>query len=224
MKLSKSTINVLKNFSVVNPSILLRQGNLVMTKAINGVTYAECNIDDVITDEMGIYDLNGFLAVLNQLGEDSDITVDNVNEAINVRNKRVVVSIPLSDASSIVSPKKQLVMKATDVIFELTGEQLDEISKLARVVKGDSIAITNENGRIKIDCFSSEDDAEKTLFSIDIAEYDGSNKFRFVLLLCNMKIIPDTYKVMVNAAGAVQFESEKIKYVVVLQAKTTHDF
>lgn len=226
MKLSKNTLNTLKNFSQINPSIILNPGNLIMTRAVSGVTYAEYECEDTITDEIGIYDLNGFLSVMSQLGEDSDITTDFVNQTITISNNRATVFLPASDASTIVVPKQRINFPAADIVFELTSAQLEEVVKLSRTVGADSIAITTEKGRVKVKGFSTASgDSMKTLFSTDIAEYEGTNTFNIVVRLANMPLADKTtYKVMVNVKGAVKFEAPNLGYVVAIEECSTHDF
>ena len=54
MKFSKQTIDILKNFSQINSSIMLTKGSFIMTKSINSVVYAEAEIADVIDEDVGI--------------------------------------------------------------------------------------------------------------------------------------------------------------------------
>ncbi|TEX94751.1 LCP family protein, partial [Campylobacter sp. US53] len=85
MKLSKTTIDILKNFSQINPSIMLSKGSFIMTKSINSVPYAEAEISDVIDEDIGIYDLNSFLNQVNLVGTDADIKHDLATGEIVIR-------------------------------------------------------------------------------------------------------------------------------------------
>lgn len=225
MHFSKETLAILKNFSAINPSILLKPGNFIMTKSINGVAYAEATIQDAIDEELGIYDLNSFLSILNQFGEDSEVDVDHKTSNLVISNNRAKVFCTNSDNTTIISPKQRLKLPVADLIFELKAEDLQDITKISRAVGADMIAITNREGRLVVDAFSSADSSAcVTLYSLDIGEYDGTNNFRFVIALSNIRFILGDYKVLVSSKGAAKFEGLTATYVVVLETSSEHNF
>ena len=62
MKLSDETINILKNFSSINQSLLFKQGNVLKTISGLKTIFAEVTIQENFPKEFAIYDLNKFLA------------------------------------------------------------------------------------------------------------------------------------------------------------------
>lgn len=223
MKLSKESITILKNFSTINPSIMLKPGTFIMTKSINGVSYAEATLPDEITEEMGIYELGAFLNIHNQFGEDSEITTNDTGDIV-ISNKRAKVNISSSDASMIVTPLQRIKFPVANVIFDLKTADLQDINKVARLVGADVISITTREGRLFIDALNTNDNSAIPRYSLDIGEYEGGNTFSFVINLNNMKLIDDDYKVMVAAVGAVKFEGNHATYVVALEKASSHNF
>ena len=61
MNLSDSTLNLLKNFSTINQSILFKEGNSLRTISVMKNILAEATINEDIPQDFGIYDLNQFL-------------------------------------------------------------------------------------------------------------------------------------------------------------------
>ena len=61
MKLSDSTLSLLKNFSTINQSILFKQGNRLRTMSVMKNILAEATIDEELPKDFGIYDLSQFL-------------------------------------------------------------------------------------------------------------------------------------------------------------------
>ena len=61
MKLSESTLSLLKNFSTINQSILFKQGNRLRTISVMKNILAEVTISEDLPKDFGIYDLNQFL-------------------------------------------------------------------------------------------------------------------------------------------------------------------
>ena len=65
VKLSKQTIEVLRNFSAINKSILIDPGKFVETMSVNKNIIAASDIREGIPEQMAIYDLPLFLGALS---------------------------------------------------------------------------------------------------------------------------------------------------------------
>ena len=57
MKLSDSTLSLLKNFSTINQSILFKKGNKLRTISVMKNILAEATIAEELPKDFGIYDL-----------------------------------------------------------------------------------------------------------------------------------------------------------------------
>ena len=77
MKLSDSTISVLKNFSSINQSIVVAEGNSLRTISMMKNILAEATVEETFPRTFAIYDLNEFL---NGLSLHDDYTLDFSNE------------------------------------------------------------------------------------------------------------------------------------------------
>ena len=65
MKLDTKTVNVLKNFSTINPSMLFREGNTLKTISPTKTVMAKANIDTPINKKFAIYNLGKLLSTLS---------------------------------------------------------------------------------------------------------------------------------------------------------------
>ena len=65
VKLSKQTVNFLKNFSQINKSILIKTGNFIDTISVNKNIISFTDIKEYIPTDMAIYDLPLFLGALS---------------------------------------------------------------------------------------------------------------------------------------------------------------
>lgn len=215
MKLSKVTIDILKNFSQINPSIMLNKGSFIMTKSVNSVTYAEATIPDVIDEDIGIYDLNSFLNQVNLVGSEADIVHDLSTGEIVIRGEKMKIVERSAEASTIIKPKKRLQMPVADLIFQITATDFDKLVKASRMMKLTDISIEPENGKLVITA-KSKDTA--STFSVEVGDYEGDNTFNFDIKIDNMPFISSDYKVEISAQGAAKFSSESgVAYVVVLE-------
>ena len=61
MKLTDSTLTVLKNFAGINNSILVKKGNKLRTISVAKNILAEADISEDFPKDVAIYDLNQFL-------------------------------------------------------------------------------------------------------------------------------------------------------------------
>lgn len=228
MKLSKDTIAILKNFASINSGILLSQGKFIMTRAVNGTTYAEANIFDEIDFDVALYDLNSFLSILSLVSDDAEISM-HTDGNIKIADTRSTVYWPAADKSTIVFPNKPIQFPVASVITEIKAEDLQQLLRVSRGLQIDTIAITNKDGKIVINGYNKVEDSGLTRpkYSLTLTDYDGSNNFNFVINMANMKIQPGNYKVMLWGAGdkvAAKFESSQVSYVIAMEADSTHDF
>ena len=63
MKLSESTVNLLKNFSTINQSILIKEGTKLRTISVMKNILVEANVSEEFPRDFGIYDLTSSLMV-----------------------------------------------------------------------------------------------------------------------------------------------------------------
>ena len=77
MKLSDSTLSLLKNFSTINQSILFKQGSKLRTISVMKNILAEATISEELPQDFGIYDLGQFL---NGMGLHQSPELDFTND------------------------------------------------------------------------------------------------------------------------------------------------
>ena len=65
--ISKETIDILKNFSSINKSIVIKPGNTIRTLSVNKNILASAKIEESISEQISIYDLSSFLGCLSLL-------------------------------------------------------------------------------------------------------------------------------------------------------------
>lgn len=229
MKLTKSTQAILKTFSTINGGIVLEKGNFVMTRSVNGATYAEVTIPEEIDVNLAIYDLNGFLSILSYADEDSEISLDPVTNDIMIKTDKVTIGWPSADPTTIVVPKKAIVFPPASVEFDLSAEEFTKIMRVVRGLGADTLSITNTDGSVVINAFNKIVDVEmkKPLATFNIAEYNGSSDFNFVINILNMKMIPDDYTVKLWAKDSMfasKFEGKVVSYVLAVESDSTHNF
>ena len=105
MKLSEKTLNILKNFSSINQSILVKQGNKLRTISVAKNILAEAEIKEEFPRDFAIYDLNQFL---NGLSLHQDPEMDfSPDSYLSIREGKRRVKYFYADTNVIISPPEK---------------------------------------------------------------------------------------------------------------------
>ena len=145
MKLSDRTINLLKNFSSINQSILFKEGNSLRTISVMKNILAEANIAEDIPRDFGIYDLNQFLNGLN-LHQSAELDFQNDGYVV-IKEGRSRSKYFFADPNVIVTPpEKSISLPTEDVCFTLDTNQLDKLLKAAAVYQLPDLSAVGEAG------------------------------------------------------------------------------
>lgn len=218
MKLTKETIATLKNFSAINPGIILKKGNVLITKNMTNVVYGEATLNQDLEHEIGIYDLNSFLGILNLVGDEADITVDDRTGNIRVSNDRLKINYPGASAAAIVSPKGRVTPPASDVDYELSNDDLKQLMKMSNQLKVDRLEFLPIDGRLMIKGWEEIDkNNPNEMFCLDMGEYAGTADFHFFIRKDNMKLVATDfgdYKLSFTRRKAVWLASETVSYMI----------
>ena len=219
MKLSESTVNLLKNFSSINQSILFKEGNKLRSISVMKNILAEATIAEEFPKDFGIYDLNQFLNGLS-LHNSPELDFDN-NQFVVIKEGKMRSKYFFADASVIVSPpEKEITLPTEDVCFQLTSQQLEKLKKAASVYQLPDISAIGENGVVKMVARDKKNDTSND-FSIIVGETE--EKFVFNFKEENLKIVPGTYDVIVSSKLLSKFTNQNldVTYYIALEPDST---
>jgi len=194
MKLSAETLNILKNFSSINQSIFVREGNKLRTISVTQTILAEAIVDEEFPRDFAIYDLNQFL---NGIGLHDSPELDFTNDRyVIIREGKRRVKYFFADSSIIVSPPdKNISLPSEDISFNLEHSQLDKLKKAAAVYQLNDLSIVGEAGVIKLVVRDKNNDTSNE-YSIIVGE--TSTEFIMNFKVENLKIIPGSYDVVIS--------------------------
>ena len=221
MKLSESTLSLLKNFSTINQSILFKKGNRLRTVSVMKNILAEATISEEFPRDFGIYDLNQYL---NGLGLHNDPELDFANEKyVVIKEGRSRSKYFFADPSCIVTPPEDSITLPTeDVSFELSTDQLDKLLKAAAIYQLPDLSVEGGDGVVKVLVRDKKNDASND-FSIVVGETDKTFSFNFKVE--NIKILPGTYSVVCCQKNLSRFVSKThdLTYFIALEPDSTYD-
>ena len=219
MKLSDSTLSLLKNFSTINQSILFKQGTRLRTISVMKNILAEASIEEELPKDFGIYDLNQFLNGLS-LHHNPDLDFANEGHVV-IKEGRMRSKYFFADPQVIITPPdKEMTLPTEDVTFELSTEQLDKLLKAAAIYQLPDLSVEGGNGVVKIVVKDKKNDTSNS-FSITVGETDKVFSFNFKVE--NIKILPGTYDVVVSSKLLSRFSSKNhdLTYFIALEPDST---
>ncbi len=216
MKLSDSTISVLKNFSSINQSIIVCAGNTFRTISVMKNILAEATVEETFPRTFALYDLNEFLT---RPSLHDDYTLDFPNDTyVVIREGRRRVNYHFADPEVIVAPpEKQLVLPSSDVRFQLDHSQLLQLVKAASVYKLPDLSVVGEEGTISLVVRDKKNDSSN-IFSVDVGETADDFCFNFKVENTN-KILAGNYDVVISQKLLAQFTGQKngVEYFIALE-------
>jgi hypothetical protein len=219
MKLTKDTLDVLKNFSTINSGIEFKKGNTIKTMSSGKTVLAKANLKDEFPQDFCIYDLNQFLSV-HGLFDNTEIEFEGDKNVIFKSGPKKSTKYRMTAKEMIVTPpEKELSIPSVDVAFTLTKEDFSDLLKSASVLQSPHIAVESKGDKICLTTFNAKDDAAHTN-SIEVAEGNGKN-FKMVFLTDNLKMIPGSYNVEISSKGLASFKNQNvdIEYWVATESK-----
>ena len=215
MKLSDKTVNLLKNFSNINQSILFKEGSKLRTISVMKNILAEAEVNESFPKDFGIYDLNQFLNGMG-LHQNPDLDFENEGHVV-IKEGRMRSKYFFADPSVIVTPPdKNLDLPSEDESFELNTQQLDRLLKAAGIYQLPDLSVIGKAGVVKILVRDKKNDTSND-FAITVGETD--KEFLFNFKVENIKIIPGTYDVVVSQKLLSRFKCKdyELTYFIALE-------
>ena len=220
MKLSDKTINLLKNFSSINQSILIKEGDSIRTISVMKNILAEAKVPEEFPKDFGIYDLNQFLNAISSLHINPELDFSN-NEYLLIREGKKRNRFFFADPNVIVSPpEKSITLPSEDVCFELDTQVLGTLMKAAAIYQVPDLSVVGEAGVVKLVVHDKKNDTSNTHEEV-VGETD--EEFCFNFKVENIKILPGTYEVVVSKKLLSRFESKnhELTYYIALEPDST---
>ena len=218
MKLSNNTTNILKNFSQINQSILIKEGNKLKTISVMKNILAEAEVEEEFEKDFAIYDLNQFLSGLS-LYDAPDL--DFGDTYLTIRDGRRRAKYFFADPDVIVSPpEKEITLPSRDVCFTVATQQLDKLLKAASIYQVPDLSAVGRNGKIELVVRDKKNDTSHE-FSEEVGETDVEFSFNFKVE--NIKIIPGAYDVVISSKLLAEFTNKNtdLKYYIALEPDST---
>ena len=220
MFLSQETVQVLKNLSTINQSLLIKAGKRLRSMSVMKNVLVEADITEEFTRDVAIYDLNQFLNCLSlipgaeiELGDNS-ITITDGSNSIDYR---------YSDPSVIASPPdKELKLPSEDVCVVLTEDHLETVKKAAAVLQIPDVSLIGDGETIYLTVRDKKNSGSNS-YKIEVGE--TGDVFQANLKVENLKLMPGDYDVIVSRQNLAQFTSHSrpTVYFIAIEPDSTYN-
>lgn len=219
MIISQHTFDVLANFQTINPSILIRPGNVIKTIAQTESVFAEAVVPDTFPVEFCIYDVSRFLGLLS-LNKNSDVSFFDNHLIIKQGNSKITYTY--CNPQLIVSPPEKTIKTGPSYVqFRLSTEVLKSAFKAMQILGFNEIAFTGENGVLSLSVVNTKN-TSADIYSTEIGETDKT--FSAIIEADRLKIMNYDYDVAITEKSLCHLKSvvseNPTQYWIALSSKS----
>ena len=220
MFLSTETVSILKNFSTINQSILIKEGKRLRSMSVMKNVLAESDITEEFDRDVAIYDLSQFLNCLSLIpgGE-----LKLMDDYIKITDGTNSIDYRYADPSVIAAPpEKELKLPSEDVCVVLTEDQIDRAKKSAAVLQIPDVSLIGDGSKVYLTVRDKKNTGSNS-YSIEVGETDAV--FQFNLKVENLRMVPSDYDVIISAKGMAKFtsHSRSLVYFVAIEPDSTYE-
>lgn len=217
MKFSNETLNILKNFSRINQSILFKPGQKIRTIHPQRTVLAEAVVTETFTQNAGVYDLSRFIGVLS-MASDPDVEFGKDRFIIKGNNGSETNYTYTAENMIVTPPEKDINMPNVEATINLSSSVLDEVSKAADILGLPEVSFTAENGTIWVSATDSKVPTADT-HKIKISTDNGCADFGLIIQKDNLRLLPADYTVSLSTSGMAHFQSSTVQYWIAVTTK-----
>lgn len=220
MKLSKDTLNIIKNFASINSNLTIKGGNKLTTVSPQKNILAEVVLEESFPIDFGIYDLNEFLGAMS-LFESPDLEFNDKYVSIkeNKNNVKYFAASPgVLTAVPTIKP-----FPDPDVEFNLSAQMLNQIQRVASILKVADFSVIGDGQNISVSVGDKSNPTGNS-FNSEIGETDKNFKVNFKVE--NLKMLPGDYKVSIGGKKISRFQAHGVNlvYYCAIELDSTFDF
>lgn len=218
MKLSNDTVEILKNFSNINQSILIKEGTVLKTISPLRTIYVEATVSEQFPREFALYDLNKLLAKMS-LYKDAEVNFASDRLSISTSDNKKNDNIKYCSSQVIVTPPdKPINFGKADCEFTVEQADLEWMKKSAGISGSPNFVFESDGDTVHFIATDVKDDSADQS-KIEIGEGDGT-KFRVVMKVENFKLVDGSYDVKIAKKGLALFahKTKDIKYFIAIEA------
>lgn len=217
MKLEPKTLQILKNFSNINPSLYFKAGNCLSTIDPNKSIVAYANLDQEITKPFAVYELSRFLSTLS-LFDSPELEITDRSVVISQGKRKI--NYTLTEPSLLVTPPDgKINFKNPQIEFELPSQKLQEIQKALSVLSLPEICVNGDGQTVSVIAMDHKNPTGDT-YSVEVGE--TTSRFKMFIRSENLKFIPGDYAVSISTQPMSRFKSDVVEYYIAIESHSSY--
>lgn len=209
MQISPLTIELLKNFSAINPIFTFDGTDQVLrTQTQLKDLIAHVEIDESLP-EFHIYDLRSFLSTIALVGDNPDFEFTNDAVKLTSTSGKRKATYAFCSKDLVDVPKKSANIPPGDLVVELTKENLTSILNAARTMSvGEIVFQTGADDSVFLQASAAKSEGNPNTFSLELeaTKSPGAGK-SFTFKVESFRFIPATYTVSISLKGIAEFKT-----------------
>ena len=213
--ISKSTIEVLKNFCSINKSIVIKPGNKVSTLSINKNILAIADVEESFDSQISIYDLGVFLGGLSLFDSPKIDTTQSNYVTVSDQCGKSKTRFFYADPDIITQPpEKEINIPSEDVKFRLDAGVLQQLQRAASVYQLPDLCLFSDAGVMNL-CVTDKKNDTSNSYSVEVGE--SEDEFCYCFKVENLKLLAGDYNVTISKQNVALFQGDGIKYFIALE-------
>ena len=222
MKISTKTLDVLKNFSEINQSILIKKGKKLKTVSALKNILAHAEVEDDFPQDFAIYQLNEFIGVLSTMNN-PDLSFFDKYVKLSQENGACTKYF-YADPSVVVAPEKDITMPSEDINFTLLEKQYNDLLKMSSILQLNDICLKgcSKSNKMFLAVTNKKNDTSND-YSVQVGE-GVSEPFKMYFKTENLKMVVGDYNVHISSKGISHFENmtTKLDYWIALEPDSNY--
>jgi hypothetical protein len=218
MQLSKETLSLIRNFSSINGSLMIKSGNKLSTISEGKNVMAEAVIGESFPQDFAIYDLNEFMNVVS-LFPSTDLDFNEkyviVSEGGDSRIKYFAAG------EGIVKPAPSTIkFPSPEISFDLSSAQLAMIQKVSSALKTSDVSVVGDGSKMRVVVADKKNDTSNAYDTV-VGETDQEFKANFKIE--NIKVMPGDYEVSISKKKISRFKNKncELTYYIAVESDST---
>jgi len=221
MKICDETVEILRNFSTINPSIAVSEGSVVRTISEQKNILAQATVTESFPRDFAVYELNTLLGFIS-LFEEPDVTFNDSHLSVTDDNSRTG-NFTYTDANMITTPPaKNIDVADAEVNFNLSADDYKDVVKAAHQLQLPEIVVESDNGSINL-VATDVKNTTSNVFSCNVGT--TNNTFKMIFRTENLRFLDGDYDVNISSKGVGHFKNTQceLEYWVATEGGSSYD-
>jgi hypothetical protein len=210
--ISQQTMMVLKNFSTINGSILIREGNVLKTISVGENLIAQYTCAENFPLTFGVYDLSQFLMGLGLF--DNPVLKFDSKDYVTISGGNRTAKYYFSDPEITLktAPERDVKFPESDIEFTLTADDIQQLQKASGVYNlVDLSFVSTEDGQITLKLCNKEDDTTNVFTQEVVGTATGSHEL--FLKVENLRLLQGDYNVKLSSKMITEWKHQQLDLV-----------